>query len=152
MAAPALLLATADSDYEPNAWKPAEEDRPSGGRPVWGRRVLVVDDEPIVRSFLARLLEEAGYDVQAAPDGAEALRAALAHPTGFDLVISDIRMPGMDGWELGRRLRSRWPELPVLYISGYDLEQAIPSATAFLRKPFDPSALLDRVARLLGHG
>ncbi len=112
-------------------------------------RVLVVDDEPIVLMFIARLLEEAGYQVETAMNGVEGLRMAEDNPAMFDLVITDIRMPALDGWELGRRLGQRRRSLPVLYVSGYDLEQSAPNPARFLRKPFEPAELLERVAGLL---
>jgi CheY-like chemotaxis protein len=150
MTAPLLLLSDAgNSDMSP-AWRPAPElDYEPGSAPAFGR-VLVVEDEAMVRSYIARLLREYGHSVEIAANGAEGWRLALAAPATFDLVITDVRMPVMDGWELGRRLHERWPGLPVLYISGYDVEQMSPSAAMFLRKPFDPDDLIRRVARLLG--
>lgn len=145
---PSTMLLDADIPDAGEEWNPAPADRPDRPGPMRAARILVVDDEPIVRSFIARLLEEQGYTVQVAVDGAEALHIAGADPVGFDLVISDVRMPRVDGWQLGRLMRERWPRLPMLYISGYDLEQNAPRA-AFLRKPFDPSELLRRVAHLL---
>lgn len=150
MTAPLLLLADAGGPDMSPAWRPAPEDEyePRSGPSVG--RVLVVEDEAMVRSYLARLLREIGHSVEIAANGADGWRLALAAPAGFDLVITDVRMPVMDGWELGRRLHERWPRLPVLYLSGYDVEQASPSAATFLRKPFDPDDLIRRVTQLLG--
>lgn len=109
----------------------------------------------MVCALIQRLLIEEGYEVRTARHGEEALRIALRGSGGFDLVVTDVRMPVMDGWELGRQLRERWPGLPVLYVSGYDLEltqstkrQGPPQA--FLRKPFESDDLVRCVARLLG--
>ena len=106
----------------------------------------------MVASLVERLLAEHGYEVVTAPDGEEALRVALR--SGVDLLVTDVRMPVMDGWELSHRLRERWPDLPILFISGYDIELAQGAkrrgSGAFLRKPFDPDELLKQVARLLG--
>ena len=79
---------------------------------------------------------------------------ALRASSEFDIVVTDVRMPVMDGWELARRLRERWPRLPVLYISGYDVELSAGSMRsgirqALLRKPFDLDELLWEVTRLL---
>lgn len=108
----------------------------------------------MVRTLIERLLVDQGYEVHAARHGEEALRVAL-RTDGFDLVVTDVRMPVMGGWELGRVLRERWPRLPVLYISGYDVElthgaQGDGSPQAFLRKPFEAEDLARYVARLLG--
>ena len=109
----------------------------------------------MVCSLVQRILAERGYEVRTARHGEEALRIALRDPAAFDLVITDVRMPVMGGWELGRKLGERWPGVPILYISGYDVEltQAARRSTsphAFLRKPFDSDDLLHSVVHLLG--
>jgi CheY-like chemotaxis protein len=119
------------------------------------KRVLIAEDDDIVRGMLERMLRELGYEVRAARHGQEALDLALGSGTPFDLVITDVRMPRMGGPELGRRLEQRFPGLPVLYISGYDVEPSTGTdvthrRSAFMRKPFDPDELAQRVARLLG--
>jgi CheY-like chemotaxis protein len=150
MSAPVLAYL----DHEPGgtpAWRPSPADAPGGGREgfVAPARILVADDEPMVRRYVARLLEERGHTVQQTVNGGQALQAALTDPIGFDLVIADVRMPVMDGWRLGRELGQRRPELPVLYISGYDEEAVSRAGVPFLRKPFDDDELLERVTRLL---
>ena len=149
MTASALLfLAPDESDTPSGEWAAPRESFARSDEAARAR-VLIVDDEPIVLSFVARLLEEAGYQVHAAPNGAEALQIATSEWREFDLVITDVRMPSLDGWELGRLLRERWPGLPILYVSGYDVGGTTPRASAFLRKPFDPAELLRQVAGLL---
>jgi CheY-like chemotaxis protein len=115
--------------------------------------VLVAEDDPLVSSLVERLLVEQGYEVRTARHGEEALRIALRASSEFDLVVTDVRMPVMDGWELSRRLHERWPRLPTLYISGYDVELTRgtqrDAREAFLRKPFDADELLRYVTRLL---
>lgn len=124
------------------------------GQPPARRRVLVAEDDPMVSSLVQRILAERGYEVHTARHGEEALRLALRDGSAFDLVVTDVRMPVMGGWELGRKLRERWPGVPVLYISGYDVEltQAVRRSGphGFLRKPFDPDDLLRSVVHLLG--
>lgn len=147
-----LLLAAADTEAWLPAPLPAEEPAGRAARP----RVLVAEDDALVRAMLERMLVESGYAVRTARHGQEALDLALAEGAPFDLVITDIRMPRMGGPELGRRLAERWPGIPVLYISGYDVEasgEAEPPhrRSAFLRKPFDPDELARRIARLLGN-
>jgi len=114
----------------------------------------VAEDDAVVRTMLQRLLQEAGFEVRTARHGDEALGIAFRGSGAFDLVVTDVRMPVMDGWELGRRLRERWPDLPLLYISGYDAELSAatrrPGARqALLRKPFDLDELIREVGRLL---
>jgi CheY-like chemotaxis protein len=116
--------------------------------------VLVAEDDAVVRTMLQRLLQEAGFEVRTARHGDEALGIALRGSGAFDLVVTDVRMPIMDGWELARRLRDRWPNLPLLFISGYDAELSAVSRRsgsrqALLRKPFDLDELIREVGRLL---
>lgn len=137
-----------DEAIEPWRHDPSPEPvRPEPAR----RRVLVAEDDPMVSVLVERLLAEQGYEVQAARHGEEALRLALRGP--LDLLVTDVRMPVMDGWELSRRLRERWPDLPILFISGYDIELTQGARRrgqgAFLRKPFEPDELVRQVARLL---
>jgi CheY-like chemotaxis protein len=154
LAIPALLLA-GDLAESGEPWRavPAPEDASGPARNP--RRVLVAEDDPVVRTMLQRLLREAGFEVRTAKHGDEALGIALRASGAFDLVVTDVRMPVMDGLELVRRLRERWPGLPVLYISGYDLELSAgsrrsASRQSLLRKPFDLDELLREVTRLLG--
>jgi CheY-like chemotaxis protein len=148
MTAPVCLAFDTDVPSE-HSWAPEPFEQRTSGRHAAAARILVVDDEFIVRSWIARLLREEGYAVEIATDGAEALRLAGGAPGEFDLVVTDVRMPEMDGWQLGRRLREAWPGLPVLYISGYDVHQSAPGPHAFLRKPFEADDLIRRVAELL---
>jgi DNA-binding NtrC family response regulator len=115
-------------------------------------RILLVDDDRAFRRSTAELLRQDGYAVQGAADGREAV-AALAGGA-VDLVILDLRMPGMDGLGLVEVLRTRGEGVPILMISGFGtIESAVESihlgADDFLTKPVDPSVLSDRVARLL---
>jgi two-component system cell cycle sensor histidine kinase/response regulator CckA len=138
---------------EPWRSEPDPQPRPEPEPPA-RPRVLVAEDDPMVSGFIERLLAEQGYVVRTARHGEEALRMALRTSGQFDLVVTDVRMPVMDGWELSRRLQERWPGLPTLYISGYDVELTRGAQRGarqdFLRKPFDADELLRYVARLLG--
>ncbi|MBA3658877.1 MAG: PAS domain S-box protein [Gemmatimonadales bacterium] len=117
-------------------------------------RVLLVEDEPIVRALAVRLLETAGYTVAEAVDGREALRLITAGEVAPELVLADLVTPGMSGRELGQALSARWPTLPVLYMSGYSDEDVVlrgllPAGAPFVQKPFTPEELVDRVGALL---
>jgi two-component system, cell cycle sensor histidine kinase and response regulator CckA len=114
--------------------------------------VLVVDDEPGLRELVCRTLQAEGYATLEAGDGVEALSVMDRAPV--DLVVTDVVMPSMDGRELGRRISQRWPDLPILYISAYDVNDIFrrgsPSLTApFLQKPFDLEGLVTTVRELI---
>jgi two-component system cell cycle sensor histidine kinase/response regulator CckA len=118
------------------------------------RVVLVVDDEDGVRDIVCRALRTAGYRALEAAHGAEALELVVAGPDTVHLVITDVVMPGLDGRELGRRLGVSRPDLPVLYMSAYDVNDIFrrgsPSTSApFLQKPFTHEILLTQVEQLL---
>ena len=82
-------------------------------------KVLVVEDNLEVGEFSTQLLQDLGYQTVLARDGAEALRLLDDNPGGFDIVLSDVVMPGMDGVALGKEIRRRLPKVPVVLNSGY---------------------------------
>ena len=103
------------------------------------RRILIVDDEQFMVHTLAKILELMGYDVLSALGGQEAYDLVLAQPV--DLVVSDLHMPDMNGLELLTSIKTHNPEIPVILITGYGVENARAVATAwkadgFLGKPF----------------
>src|SRR5262245_66137646 len=85
--------------------------------PDFRRRLLVVDDEPDARGLVAEFALEGGYDVVQAANATEALVAVAAG--SIDAVITDVVMPGMDGIELARRIKARYPGVPVLVMTGH---------------------------------
>jgi CheY-like chemotaxis protein len=110
--------------------------------------VLVVEDEDLVRSMTRRTLQRAGYQVLEASDGARAL--GLIKQGGVDAIITDIRMPGMDGWELAGHLVNMTPRPPILFMSGYDVHWGATHLPGpVLAKPFRSEQLLASVRRLL---
>jgi signal transduction histidine kinase/ActR/RegA family two-component response regulator len=134
---------------------PASTRRAEPGRARPNATVLVVDDEPTLRSVIRRSLLREGYEVLVAEDGLRALALARAHPTHIDLLITDVVMPGVTGLELARELSSERPGLSVLFISGFTFEEAVPptdvaNGSAYLPKPFDTNVLLAKVDELLG--
>jgi PAS domain S-box-containing protein len=138
---------------------PAVDGRPAGSEQAEERalalgseRVLVAEDREVVRALAHDVLSAAGFAVQVAADAEQALEASRA--TGFDLLVTDVVMPGMSGPELAATLRERIPALPVLYMSGYtddvlDDEALAAPRTAFLRKPFGRGDLERAVRALL---
>jgi DNA-binding response OmpR family regulator len=118
------------------------------------RVVLVVDDEQGLRDLVCRTLEAEGYGTLEAAHGAEALEVLDTAVEPVDLVVTDVVMPEMDGRELGRRLSQRWPELPILYISAYDVNDIFRrgsprSSAPFLQKPFPMDDLVATVRGLI---
>jgi two-component system cell cycle sensor histidine kinase/response regulator CckA len=115
--------------------------------------VLVVEDEDAIRSLLVSALGRYGYRVLSARDGIEALERARTE-TSLDLVVTDVRMPGMTGAELAEAVQLSHPGIPVIFMSGYmDADLAVPclpgAHSAFLKKPFTPSTLAAQVREAL---
>ena len=113
--------------------------------------VLVVEDEDQVRTLTIEVLTQCGYTVLAATDGAVALRVAARHPGPLHLLLTDVVMPHMNGWELARQLTAVRPETRVLYMTGYDEITAhggVPDADV-LQKPFTPDVLARRVRQAI---
>jgi len=116
--------------------------------------VLLVDDEPAVRDYAARALSEAGYTVLSAGSGAEALDLLGPYETGPAIVVTDLAMAEVDGRTLVERLRERYPEVPVLYMSGFTGADVIrrgliEADQPFLQKPFGPDELVHQVQAML---
>jgi two-component system cell cycle sensor histidine kinase/response regulator CckA len=121
-------------------------------RPAEHERILLVEDNEIVRGPVTLLLEELGYDVVAAEGPTEALELA-ADGAPIDLLLTDVVMPGMNGRVLAERLRALRPELKVLFMSGYTDDAVIARGVidhemAFLQKPFGADQLAQAVAEL----
>jgi len=116
--------------------------------------VLVVDDEVAIRETLAQILGYEDYRVRTAADGPAGLAALRAEPA--DVVLLDIKMPGMDGFEVLAHVRRDWPDLPVIVISGHgDIKTAVDAvkrgAYDFLEKPLDRGRLLVTLQNCLSH-
>jgi two-component system, OmpR family, response regulator MprA len=108
--------------------------------------LLVVEDEPVIRELMAILLEDEGYTVHQAVDGLQALEMLEQH--GIDLVLSDVKMPRLDGASLVQRLRSRGDTIPVVLMSAVYAEVDLPGVR-FLRKPVNCEHLLTIIAGAL---
>ena len=117
--------------------------------------VLVVEAEKSIRRLTRKILESYGYTVIDAPDGHEACRMAAAFPKPIDLLMTDLVMPQMGGFEVAARIRSARPEIQVLYTSGYteafvkQNEDREALSEAFVEKPFTRSVLGRRVREAL---
>ncbi len=131
---------------------PAESDtvKPTTGREV----LLLAEDEEIVRKLTAKALENYGYTVVKASNGAEVLQLAESNADRIDLLITDVVMPEMSGYELSQKLRTRHLDVKVLYLSGYTNDAIVrhgilAADMAFLQKPFTPVSLAIKVREVL---
>ena len=135
-----------------DVWLANNRTRLNGGPPD-RPRILVVDDEEAVRDLIARSLSGAEYEVDTAEDGATAVERLQS--TDYDLLITDLKMPGVDGLTVireGRRLR---PDIPVVIITGYSSEASAIEAvnlgvSGYLTKPFRVPRVLAAAAKALG--
>jgi CheY-like chemotaxis protein len=125
---------------------------------VRGETVLVVEDEPVVRTVTQALLSRSGYTVLTAADGASALNVLQDHPVGIALILLDMTMPGMTTGEIVRAIRALDPTVPILLNSGYTSNGAVKqmleqrSVQGFLGKPYSLGELTDKVQELLHRG
>jgi CheY-like chemotaxis protein len=105
-------------------------------------KILVVEDDPFVRDMAVTELEDAGYEVMEAATGGQTLRLLQAG-IAVDALLTDIRMPEASGWEVAKAYRERFPDLPVLYVTGYaEQMQPVPGGI-ILSKPY-------RMAQVIG--
>ena len=133
-----ITLPKADADQVPEGPRPAQEhDAPSGGR------ILVVEDNLDVGQFASQMLSDLGFEAVLEPDANAALDRLERESGGFDLIFSDVVMPGMNGMEFGRTVRQRWPGTPVVLTSGYShvLAQETQHDFPLLQKPYSVEAL-----------
>lgn len=112
--------------------------------------ILLVEDEKAVRELTERILTRYGYEVLAAANGREALELLDAHCDSIDMLLTDVVMPEVGGPEVAAAVRRRLPNLPVLFMSGYNEEAVLQdgilaAGTSFLEKPFTPAVLLQRL-------
>jgi two-component system, cell cycle sensor histidine kinase and response regulator CckA len=119
-----------------------------------GETILLAEDEELVRNLTLRILERAGYRVHIARNGQEAIEMFQADPTLYELVILDVVMPKKGGPQVYHEIHQRYPDLPVLFSSGYSFDQldtipSPPSHVPMIQKPFEPDDLLGRVRELL---
>jgi len=115
-------------------------------------RILLVDDDDGVREFAREVLLDQGHDVTVATDGVAALEVLEKSGGAFALLVTDVVMPGLNGFSLASLVKARWPDIKVLYLTGfYDLAQAEMGERhgQVLKKPFRPRQLGSEVKRAL---
>jgi CheY-like chemotaxis protein len=126
--------------------------RPSALSAKGSETILLVDDEEGVRKLVSAVLQSNGYDVLEAANGSTALAVYEKNAHKIDMVVTDVVMPQMTGFELGRVLGEQSPGLKILYMSGYR-DNATggggDAPRAFLHKPFTPDVLLSKVREVL---
>ncbi|MFI5892116.1 PAS domain S-box protein [Actinoplanes sp. NPDC051513] len=146
----ALLPATA----EPAAPVAAAPATPAAAHHPGGEAVLIVEDEEALREVARRILSRNGYHVLTAASGTEALKAAEHAGSHLDLLLTDVIMPGMLGKELAAKIRDRYPDIQVLYMSGYAQpvlasQGTLDPGVTLVEKPFSETTLLDRIREVL---
>jgi len=121
-----------------------------------GDTILVVDDEPALLALVGTMLWRAGYEALEAPGASEALRICAEHPKPIQLLLTDVLMPDMNGYELAEQVKAARPDVKVLFMSGYT-DRALLESTGrplskepLVRKPFTQHRLLTQIAETLG--
>jgi DNA-binding NtrC family response regulator len=112
------------------------------------RAAVVVDDDPLVRMCTAEVMMECGFEIFEAEDADSAVRRLESEGGEVAVVVTDIRMPGaMDGVDLARLVRDRWPNIRILVMSGYDegRRAKLPPGIRFLQKPWKARDVIDNV-------
>ena len=146
-----------DSQRPRGSARPATSAQPqAAGMKAQGTarpRILVVDDEASIRDLLTKTLALAEYDVDTAPDGRAALERLRLYP--YDLLIADLKMPGLDGLNVIREAKRMKADLPVIIITGYSTETAAIEAvnlgvSGYLTKPFRVPQVLAAAAKAIG--
>jgi len=122
------------------------------------KKILIIDDEEIIIRTLSKLLESNGYEVFVTKNGQDAI--VLSEEVDFDLILADIRMPGMNGVETVKHIYRKTPKkgqrrIPAIFITGYadelvEREAEKLSPTAYIYKPFDMNNLLEKIHKSLG--
>ncbi len=146
--------------YLPRVQSPVDEAGVPTSAPAERNKtgtILVVEDETSLRRLISLSLERRGHEVLAAKDGAEAVEIFRQHGSSIDLVVSDIMMPHVDGFELKQRIAALSPDVKFVFMSGYAEEtveqrQMLLQGCAFLEKPFLPDELANKVRELLKGG
>lgn len=133
--------------------EPETSSKAVAKKELWGSgHILLVEDEDMVRAVAERALTRQGYTVETASDGEEGLNH-LAGEDKFDMIVSDVVMPNMDGPAMAKQIRAQYPDMPILFMSGYAEEQLRKSIdldnVAFLPKPFSVAQIAEAVGGIL---
>lgn len=110
--------------------------------------ILVADDEDVIRELVSLVLKSAGHQVVTAANGVETVALYRSSPNRFDLVITDVKMPVMDGYQVIRLVRESRPDAKIICMSGH-MERSVPPGVEFLEKPFHAEGLRACVEKVL---
>jgi len=128
--------------------------KPAAGSEPFSATILLVEDDEMIRTLVAKTLEAQHYNILLANDGWDAAQIARKHEGRIDLLFTDVAMFGLGGAELAQAVRELYPEIEVLFMSGYSSAQAsekgVPPDAVFLEKPFTPDKAVAMVRQLLG--
>ena len=115
--------------------------------------ILLVEDDPMIRTLVAQTLEMQDYNVVLAEEGWEGIKVARNHKGKIDLLFTDVVMPSLGGAELAVAAKELYPDIKVLFMSGYSrsqlAEEGVPADACVLEKPFTPDKVVGMVRRLL---
>jgi CheY-like chemotaxis protein len=159
-----LLASSRMEPFDPAVAEAGARKR-TGAKPALGpiekaprvaETILLVEDEPAVRTLTKKILSQKGYRVLDASDGAIALRVAASHVGEIDLVLTDVAMPNLGGRGMVEELRELSPDIRVLFMSGYPKDEVFPdkgvaARMPYLQKPFTSDALYSQVRAALGY-
>lgn len=145
-----LPITNARPEEKLSETSPAPEPSSENGNEI----ILLVEDEDVVRDLARRVLSDYGYDVLEARQGEEALALSELHAGPIHLLLTDLVMPKMSGPELAQNLQALRPDMPVLYMSGYNDEKVLrygmqEQQIHFLQKPFTPNALIAKIRQVI---
>lgn len=114
-------------------------------------RILVVEDDPLVREMAVEALTDEGFEVLEAATGEEALKHCADRTA--DLIFTDVRLPGeINGWDIAERCRENSPEIPVIYATGHSHVRPRPVAgSVWFQKPYRPDQIIDAIRTLTAH-
>jgi len=116
-------------------------------------RILVVEDEPLIRMFVVDCLEDAGFKVEEAGSSSEAMSQVASETLPFAAAIVDVGLPDRPGDQLAAEIRARWPELPIIIASGHDRNELAKrfigdGRVGVLGKPYNSSTMMDALGKL----
>ena len=133
--------------------EPGQKSENKESTPSESPTILLVEDDPMIRTLVAQTLEMQNYKVVLAEEGWEGIKMARTHKGKIDLLFTDVIMPGLGGAELAMAAKELYPEIKVLFMSGYSRsqleEEGVPPDAALLEKPFTPDKVVGMVRQLL---